>query len=176
MDGNKVVPMKAVAGYRRRSALALGVMLLGAVFVVPSAVAQGGGSADRAGGGAPTQRFLVIDTNPREKPRPVLLGFGPIHDKGVDIGVTRRKDIFRFPKGSLIIRHQRVAGNESHDPATCLFRFSERGTYQVVRGTGDYVGAHGHGHYVVHGKFVDCRHQPPAASVVQIRAHGSLRL
>jgi hypothetical protein len=43
--------MQAVAGYRRRSAMALGVMLLGAVFIVPSAVEQGGGGADRAGGG-----------------------------------------------------------------------------------------------------------------------------
>ena len=157
--------------------MALGVMLLGAVFIVPSAVAQGGGGADRAGGGAPIQRFLVIDTHSREKPKDVVQGFGPIHDKGVDRQVTGHKDIFRFPKGSLIIRHQRVSGSRSHDSATCLFRFSERGTYQVVRGTGAYVGAHGHGHYVVRGKFVACRHQgPPAVFVVQIRAHGPLRL
>jgi hypothetical protein len=157
--------------------MALGVMLLGAVFIVPSAVAQGGGGADRAGAGAPTQRFLVIDTNPRDKPNPAVLGFGPIHDKGVDKQVTGHKDIFRFPNGSLIIRHQKVSASRSHDSATCLFRFSERGTYQVVRGTGDYVGAHGHGHYVVHGKFVACSHQgPPEAFVVQIRAHGPLRL
>jgi hypothetical protein len=169
--------MQAVAGYRRWSAMALGVMLLGALFTVPSAVAQGGGDADRAGGGARTQRFLVIDTHPSEKANPVLLGFGPIHDKGVDKQVSRHKDIFRFPKGSLIVRHHRVAGGRSHDAATCLFRFFERGTYKVVRGTGAYVGAHGHGHYRVNGKFVACTHQgPPKVFVFQIRAHGPLRL
>jgi hypothetical protein len=170
--------MRVVAGFRRRSAVALGVMLLGAAFIVPSAVAQGGagGGADRAGGGAPTQRFLVIDTSPG-KPKPVVLGFGPIHDKGVDKVVSNRKDIFRFPKGSLVVRHQRVSGDQSHDSATCLSRFVERGTYQVVRGTGDYVGAHGHGHYIVHGKFVACRDdRPPRVFVLQIRAHGPLRL
>ena len=157
--------------------MAVGVMLLGAAFTVPSAVAHSGGGADRAGEGAPTQRFLVIDTNPREKPKPVVLGFGPIHAKGVDKQVSGHKDIFKFPNGSLIIRHQRTSHSQSHDSATCLFRFTERGTYQVARGTGAYVGAHGHGHYVVHGKFVACGHQgPPAAFVVQIRAHGPLRL
>jgi hypothetical protein len=171
--------MRVVAGFRRRSAVALGVMLLGAAFIVPSAVAQGGagGGADRAGGGAPTQRFLLIDTNPSERNKPVVLGFGPIHDKGVDKVVSNRKDIFRFPKGSLVVRHQRVSGDQSHDSATCLSRFVERGTYQVVRGTGDYVGAHGHGHYIVHGKFVACRDdRPPRVFVLQIRAHGPLRL
>jgi len=157
--------------------MALGVMLLGAAFTVPSAVAQAGGGADTAGGGAPTQRFLVIDTKPSEKIKPVVLGFGPIHDKGVDKQVSGRKDIFRFPNGSLIIRHHRTSQSQSHDSATCLFRFTERGTYRVVRGTGDYLGVHGHGHYVVHGKFVACSdRRPPAAYVVQIRAHGPLRL
>ena len=168
--------MQAVAGYRRRSAIALGVMLLGALVAVPSAVAHGGGGSDRLGGGAPTQRFLVISTSPRDNAKPVVLGFGPIHAKGVDKAINGRKDVFRFPKGNLIVRHQRVAGHRDHDPKTCLFRFFERGTYQVVRGTGSYVGAHGHGHYVVNGTFVACRNQPPEAAVFQIRARGPLTL
>jgi len=168
--------MQAMAMYRRRSALALAVMLLGALFTVPSAVAESGGSAAKAAGAAPTQRFLAISTNPRENANPVVLGFGPIHAKGVDKAVTNHKDVFRFPDGNLIVRHQRVAQSNNHDPATCLFRHFERGTYQVVRGTGDYVGAHGHGHYRLHVKFVACSQQKPDAFVLQIRAHGPLRL
>ena len=118
----------------------------------------------------------MIDTKPSDKNKPPVLGFGPIHAKGVDKQVSGHKDIFTFPNGSLIIRHQRVSGSRSHDSATCLFRFTERGTYQVARGTGAYVGAHGHGHYVVHGKFVACHRGPPVAAMVQIRAHGPLRL
>jgi hypothetical protein len=153
--------------------MALAVMLLGALVTVPSSVAQGGGSA---ASGAPTQRFLAISTSPKENANPVLLGFGPIHAKGVDKAVSNHKDVFRFPNGSLIVRHQKVARTRAQDPTTCLFRFSERGTYQVVRGTGDYVGAHGHGHYVLHAMFVACRHQPPDAVVLKIRAHGPLTL
>ena len=169
--------MQAVASYRRWSVMTLAVMLLGALFTVPSAVAQGGGGADKAARLAPTERFLAISTNPKENAKPILLGFGPIHAKGVDKPITNHKDEFRFPNGSLIIRHQKVAGHRQNDPATCLFRFFERGTYQVVRGTGDYVGAHGHGHYRLHAKFVGCDPDaPPDAFVIMIRAHGPLRL
>jgi hypothetical protein len=170
-----VIPMQAVTGYRRRSMIALGVMLVGVVVTVPSAVAQGVGGADKAAPGAPTQRFLAIGTDPEENTT-LVLGFGPIHAKGVDKAVTNHKDVFRFPKGSVVVRHQRVAGHRDHDPATCLFRFFERGTYQVVRGTGNYVGAHGHGHYVLRGKFVACQQGPPDVFVFQIWAHGPLRL
>jgi len=168
--------MQAVPSYRRWSVMTLAVILLGALFTVPSAVAQSGGSANKAARGAPIQRFLALSTNPRENAKPIVLGFGPIHAKGVDRPVTNHKDVFRFPAGSLIVQHQRVAGNRKHDPVTCLFRFSERGTYQVVRGTGDYVGAHGHGHYVVHGTFIACKNQPPEVFEFRIKAHGPLQL
>jgi hypothetical protein len=164
--------MQAKARNGRRSAIALAVLLLGALVTVPSSAAQGGGSVDS---GVPTQTFLALSTNP-DDPNAVIVGFGPIHAKGVDKAITAHKDIFRFPKGSLIVRHQRTAGNRAHDPVTCLFRFYERGTYQVVRGTGDYVGAHGHGRYVVHSKFIGCGQQPPDAAYFQIQAHGPLQL
>jgi hypothetical protein len=164
--------MQAKTGYARRSVMALAVMFLGALVTIPSSVAQSGGDADRA---APTETFLALSTKQND-PNLVLVGFGPIHAKGIDRAVTAHKDVFRFPHGSLIVRHQRVAGNRTHDPVTCLFRYFERGTYQVVRGTGDYVGAHGHGHYIVHSKAVACRHQPPDAAYFQIQAHGPLQL
>jgi hypothetical protein len=168
--------MQGVASYRRWSLITLAVMLLGAFFTVPSAVAGSGGGAEKAARSAPTERFLAIGTNPRSD-NLVLLGFGPIHAKGVDHPVTAHKDVFRFPNGKLIVRHQKVAGHRDHDAATCLFRFFERGTYQVVRGTGDYVGAHGHGHYRVHGKFVACKKDaPPSLVLIMIRARGPLQL
>jgi hypothetical protein len=168
--------MQGSTSYRRWSVMTLAVMLLAAFFSVPSAVAGSGGGADKAASSAPTQRFLAIGTNPRTD-NLVLLGFGPIHAKGVDKPITAHKDVFRFPNGKLIVRHQKVAGNRHHDPATCLFRFFERGTYQVVRGTGDYVGARGHGHYRLHGKFVSCKQDaPPSIFLIVIRAHGPLQL
>jgi hypothetical protein len=168
--------MQAIASYRRWSVMTLVVMLLGALFTVPSAVARGVGGTDKAARGAPIQRFLAIGTDLKTE-NLVLLGFGPIHAKGVDKVISNHKDVWRFPNGSLIVRNQKVAGHRDRDPATCLFRFFERGTYQVVRGTGDYAGAHGHGHYRVHGKFIGCNlDNPPDAFLVVIRAHGPLRL
>jgi hypothetical protein len=172
-----VILMQALAGYRRRSAMVLAVLLLGALFTVPSAGAQNGGGADQAARGVPIQRFLALSTNPKDNAKPILLGFGPIHAKGVDRAVTNHKDVFRFPNGSLIVRHQAVSHARSHDKATCFFRFSERGTYRVVRGTGAYAGAHGHGDYRVHVQFVACKNQGgPHAFMLEIRAHGPLRL
>jgi hypothetical protein len=168
--------MQAVATDRRRSVMVMSLMLLAALMTAPSALAHGGGAAGQSNRSAPTQRFLAISTDPSDNAKPVVLGFGPIHAKGVDKAVNNHKDIFRFPAGSLVIRHQKVAGHRHHDPVTCLFRFSERGTYRVVRGTGDYAGAHGHGRYVLHGKFVACGQGAPDAFVFQIRAQGPLQL
>ena len=125
--------MRAVATDRRRSVMVMALMLLAALMTVPSALAHGGGAAGQSSRSAPTQRFLAISTDPSDNAKPVVLGFGPIHAKGVDKAVNNHKDIFRFPAGSLVIRHQKVTGLRHHDPVTCLFRFSERGTYRVVR-------------------------------------------
>jgi hypothetical protein len=169
--------MQAIASYRRWSAITLTVMLLGALFTVPSAVARSGGSADKAARAVPTERILAIQTHTGNNAQPVVLGFGPIHAKGVDRQLSAHKDEFRFPNGSLFIRHQKVAGHHSRDPVTCLSRIFEHGTYQVVRGTGAYAGAHGHGHYRLNGKIVACtRQSQPEAFVIKIRAHGPLQL
>lgn len=167
--------MQTVASCRRWSAVALAVLLLGALFTVPSAVAQTGGAVTAAPGGH-IQRFLVVSTNPSDNANPIVLGFGPIHARGVDKAVSNTKDIFRFPHGSLIVRHHRTAHAQHHDPATCFNTFSERGTYKVARGTGAYAGARGHGHYRVHVQFVACAHQRPQAFMLEIRAQGPLRL
>jgi hypothetical protein len=169
--------MRVLAGHGRWSVMTLAVLLLGALFIVPSAVAQSIGGAHTAAGGAGIERFLAISTNPKANAKPIVLAFGPIHAKGVDTPVSNSKDVFRFPAGSLIVRHHPVAHANHHDPVTCLSRISERGTYRVVRGTGAYAGAHGHGHYRVQVRFVACtQHSRPQAFSLEIRAHGPLRL
>jgi hypothetical protein len=133
--------MQAKDRYGRRTGIALVVLLLGALITVPSSVAQGGAVAD-SGPRASTQRFLALRTTAKPTDL-VLLGFGPIHDRGLLSPVSLHEDAFRFPSGSLLVRYHRVARIDAHDPVTCLFTFRERGTYQVVRGHGDYVGAPG---------------------------------
>lgn len=157
--------------------MTLAVLLLGALFIVPSATAQSGGGGIRAAGGGRIERFLAVSTDPRNNAKPIVLAFGPIHAKGVDTPVNDRKDVFRFPQGSLVVRHHATAHTNRHDPVTCLTAFSERGTYRVVRGTGAYAGAQGHGHYRVRVQFVACtQHSRPQAFSLEIRAHGPLRL
>ena len=86
--------MEALNGLRRRSlTVALAVMLLGALFAIPSAMAQSSAGAGAAAKGAPTERFLALSTNPRENAKPVVLGFGPIHAVDVEsaaVEATRR--------------------------------------------------------------------------------------
>lgn len=168
--------MQASAGYRRPSVMVLAVILVGSLFALPSAVAQAGGSEGKAARRAPIEHFLALSTSTNENSNPILLGFGPIHAKGVDRAVTNHKDIFRFPKGSLVVRHHRVAGSRHHDRVTCLTRIFERGTYRVVRGTRAYAGAHGRGHYRLRVQFVACQHSRPRALMIEIRAHGPLHL
>ena len=94
--------MQAVAGFRRKSAMALAVMLLGALVAVPPSVAQGGEA--RTGETRAARRSSAFWRSApvrRENANPVLLGFGPIHAKGVDREVGNHKDVFRFPRGSL---------------------------------------------------------------------------
>jgi len=154
--------------------MVLAVILVGSLFALPSAVAQAGGSEGKATRRAPIEHFLALST--KGDSNPILLGFGPIHAKGVDIAVTNHKDIFRFPRGSLVVRHHKVTGSSHHDRVTCLTRIRERGTYRVVRGTRAYAGAHGRGHYRLRVQFVECQHSRPRALMIEIRAHGPLHL
>ena len=164
--------MFAVKGHTRLSALALAVMLLG-VFLLPipfAASQSAGGHAGRV------QRFLVLSTHPSDETPPVL-GFGPVHAKGIDRTINNHKDAFVFPKGKLVVRHHRTGHHRFHDPKTCLFRYRERGLYRIIRGTGAYAGAHGHGRYHVKVTSIGCSHQgPPHTFVLQIKTRGPLHL
>jgi hypothetical protein len=168
----RVISMHAVMGYRRRSILALTILLLGVFFTVPSAASHAGATA-----AGRAQRFLLVSDNPSDNAKPIILGFGPVHAKGIDRQVTNHKDLFVFPNGKLVVRHVVVAHHRRHDPATCLFTFRQRGTYKITDGSGDYANARGHGHFHLKGTFVACGHQgPPDYFSLTIEASGSIRL
>ncbi len=143
------------------------------MFVVPSAAAGG-----RHGGGhTRVERFLLISTNPDTTNDQPVLGFGPIHAKGTDHVVSDTQDVFVFPAGTLSVTHKPKKTHESSDPVTCLFTFSERGTYRITGGTGAYAGAWGHGNYRVQGTSIGCdQNAAPEVFTLTINAKGPLHL
>lgn len=161
--------MRKTTNSRRAVAVAVAALVAaGALLAAPSATAGGGGE----------QRFLAVGTAPGEKAPVTLLGFGPIHAKGRDVVVNNHLDRFRFPNGSLLIRHHRVGkGHGTHDRATCLSTYREHGRYRITGGTGEYAAASGHGTYRVNVVAVACsRHKPPEVFYQTIKAHGPLSL
>ena len=156
----------------RRPAVVLVLTLIGMFFAIPAAVAGGthGGDHTRV------ERFLLLSTDPTETDATVL-GFGPIHAKGIDHVVSDTEDVFEFPDGTVSVTHTPKKSNDSFDPATCLATFWERGSYQITGGTGDYEGASGHGHYRVSVLAVGCdENAPPDPFTLTIRAKGPLFL
>ena len=82
-----------------------------------------------------------------------------------------------FPQGSIFVTHKPKNSGDSSDPATCSFRYWERGRYWVTGGTGAYAGAEGHGHYAVKVRGGGCDpNSPPETLIVQIHASGPLQL
>ena len=121
------------------------VLLAGALLSVPSVGASGGETARTA---AQTQRFLLIQSDPEESGGPIAAN-GPIHARGTDVVIDDFKDRFKFPDGNVVIKHKpdKNGSAESFDPVTCLFTFTEHGTWKTVSGTGAYADVQGSGTY-----------------------------
>ena len=87
------------------------------------------------------------------------------------------KDRFKFPDGNVVIKHKPKKGSckESFDPVTCLFTFTERGTWKTVKGTGAYADVQGSGTYRVLGQGFGCdENKPPEVFILRIVAKGPL--
>lgn len=156
---------------RRHSVIVLALALAALLFVTPAASA--GPSARHTG----VQRFLLISTDPDSSDDQPVLGFGPIRARGVDHVVSDTRDVFRFPAGSLRLTHRMRSSHQSADPATCLFTYTERGTYRITGGTRAYAHASGHGRYRVKVMAVGCKENAaPEVFSATIRARGPLTL
>jgi len=159
---------------QRTGALALTAALTGVMLGLPasSAIGQSGSAATRG-----HQRFVLISTDPKDEGGGPVAGFGPIHAMGTDVVINNHRDRFEFPAGQLVIRHRTAKGSahESSDPKTCYFRFSERGTWTAVSGTGAYAKVNGGGTYRLSGHGFGCnQHQPPKVFSLIVRARGQL--
>lgn len=78
---------------------------------------------------------------------------GPIHGAGFDRQAGPNHDRFVFPgQGSVGVDHATTAAHPGLS-AGCTFFYSERGTYQLTGGTGQYAGASGGGVYHLNDVF-----------------------
>jgi hypothetical protein len=149
------------------------VMLAGALLSAPPAGASGSETDETT---AQPQRFVLIQNDPQESGGPIA-ATGPIHARGTDVVIGDFKDRFKFPDGNLVIRHKPEKGsaNESFDPVTCLFTFTERGTWKTIRGTGAYSQVEGNGTYRVLAQGFGCEQDmPPEVFTLRIVAKGPL--
>ncbi len=158
---------------RSRIRVFAAVLLAGALLSAPSVSASG---SDTAKTTAQTQRFVLIQSDPNVEGGPIA-ATGPIHAKGKDVVISDFKDRFEFPDGNVVIKHnpKEGLGTESFDPVTCLFTFTERGTWKTVKGTGAYADVQGNGTYRVLGQGFGCdQKKPPKVFILRIVAKGPL--
>jgi hypothetical protein len=156
----------------RPSLVVLAIVLLGAFLVIPSSAT----AEDQHGGHNGIQRFTFLGTDPTDQDTPnTVVANGPIHAKGTVTTLSDTEDVLTFPQGTVTITHEAKTSNDSFDPVTCLFRFSERGTYKVTGGTGAYDDASGRGNYRVKGLGVGCdENAPPEVFMIRIFAKGPI--
>jgi len=89
-------------------------------------------------------------TNPNSTTNP-LLAYGLITAAGTDRTNPNGTDTFFFPGGSFTVKHVTAKGtaHQSFNAKTCLFQYSEKGTFKLSSGTGRYRGISGGGTYAL---------------------------
>ena len=121
------------------------------------------------------QHFLAVSTGGNGG-EATLIARGPITAVGTATPTSDVTDVFAFPDGSIDVTHTPRSSKDSFDEATCTGSFTERGTYEVTGGAGDFAGASGQGTYEVVGTVVGCDPEAePTAFSFTIDAHGPIR-
>jgi hypothetical protein len=113
-----------------------------------------------------------------------MIATGVFTAGGVDIITSPTTDIFKFPGGTIKVRHHAVRSTPSVNSRTCLFTVSESGTYKLTGGTGKYAGISGSGTYTLSILAVLARNSkgkcsmalPPAATQLLLNLHGPVKL
>ena len=142
---------RAAAGRRRAVVLAATGLAAGAAV---TALALPAGATQIAAGPAVsgTQHFQMMNTSTKQNiTTNPLIAYGVITAAGTDHENANGTDTFSFPGGSLGVKHTPAKGGtkQSFNTKTCLFTYSEKGTFKVTGGTGKYKRASGSGTYTL---------------------------
>ena len=136
-----------------------------------------------------TEHFQIMNTttNPNNNTNP-LIAYGLFTAAGVDVQNSANTDTFYFNNGHFHVRHAPIKASEhqTFDPKTCFFTYSERGTFSVGNGTGQYRHISGGGTYALsvigigaklrNGACNPSQNAPAQAQQQVIRAVGQLSL
>src|SRR6201996_7963172 len=144
-----------------------------------------GASARPAASG--TEQFQVVSASVTPTTAGVILS-GALTTAGVDhistSDANTSADLFVLPGGSFKVVHTGKSGTQAFNFKTCLYTFSQPGTYKLSGGTGKYAGISGHGTYTVSGiglspRLRNGKCNPNAVATAQqivFRGSGSVKL
>jgi hypothetical protein len=152
--GNQTKAVIGLVGKGRRRAVTLAVTVLAAAAVTTGLALPAGAStvAAKPAGTGGTQHFQTMNTTTSQTSTTnPLLAWGVVTAAGTDRLNANGTDTFVFPGGSFTVKHVTAAGtaHQSFNPQTCLFTYSEKGTFKVSGGTGKYRGIGGSGTYAL---------------------------
>jgi hypothetical protein len=175
----------------RRKWAALAAMVAAAVVTVVGLAVPAGASpmAVRPAAVTGAEHFQMMNTTTSETSTTnPLIAWGLFTVPGVDKENANNTDVFKFPGGTFLVKHTTKKGtaHQSFNAKTCLFLYSEQGTFKVGSGTGAYKGISGSGTYALsvvgigaklkNGTCNPSQTAPAAAQQQEIAAVGKLSL
>jgi hypothetical protein len=167
--------------HRRVLAAAGSMLAAGAIALSGIAAAAAAPHAAQAGTSG-IEHFQIMSTSATATKDTVIV-YGLFTAGGVDITTSNTTDTFKFPNGTIKVRHSPGTGPQSFNRHTCLITVHQHGTYTLVSGTGKYAGISGHGRYKLdilaigarsHGKCT--QKKPPVTFELIVRASGPAHL
>lgn len=159
---------------------AAGSMLTAAAIALSGTLAAA--AAPGNSGASGVLHFQIMSTSATAT-RDTVIAHGVFTAGGVDITTSATTDTFKFPNGTVRIRHSAGTGPQTFNRHTCLITVHQHGTYRLLGGTGKYAGISGHGKFRLdilavgarsHGKCT--QKAPPVAFELIVRASGPAHL
>ena len=165
--------------HRRVLAAAGSMLAAGAIALSGTLAATAAPSSSSASG---IEHFQIMSTSATAT-KDTVIAYGVFTAGGVDITTSNTTDTFKFPDGTIKVRHSSGTGPQSFNRHTCLLTVHQHGTYTLVSGTGKYAGISGHGTFHLdilavgarsHGKCT--QKKPPVTFELIVRASGPAHL
>jgi hypothetical protein len=167
--------------HRRLLAAAGSMLAAGAIALSGIAAAAAAPHAAQAGTSG-IEHFQIMSTSATAT-KDTVIAYGLFTAGGVDITTSNTTDTFKFPNGTIKVRHSPGTGPQSFNRHTCRITVHQHGTYTLVSGTGKYAGISGHGTFHLdilavgarsHGKCT--QKKPPVTFELIVRASGPAHL
>jgi hypothetical protein len=156
------------------SVLAAGAIALSGTLAAAAAPSSSGASG--------IEHFQIMSTSATAT-RDTVIAHGVFTAGGVDITTGNTTDTFKFPNGTIRLRHSPGTGPQSFNRHTCLFTVHQHGTYTLLGGTGKYARISGHGRFQLDVLAVGARShgvctqkKPPVTFELIVRASGPVHL